>query len=85
MTAPPSSSTPGSVKLTADGTTTREAYRNFLCVRCGVKRYRPAGVMCEECFRIAHGMPALPEDPGGQPGQAQTSRDNHPRQKGRRR
>ncbi|OHU47173.1 hypothetical protein BKG82_26310 [Mycobacteroides chelonae] len=47
-------------KLTRAGTTTAEAYRNFLCVACGVKRYRPAGTKCEECFRADQGLAPLP-------------------------
>lgn len=49
-------------KLTRAGTTTADAYRNFLCVSCGVKRYRPAGTKCEGCYRADQGLAPLSTD-----------------------
>lgn len=49
-------------KLTRAGTTTADAYRHFLCVSCGVKRYRPAGKKCEGCYRADSGLAPLSAD-----------------------
>ncbi|SIE16150.1 hypothetical protein [Mycobacteroides abscessus] len=69
----------GRVKLTEAGTTTADAYCDFLCVKCGVKRYRPAGVMCEECFQSSRGLSG---EPAEKTAQIQVFKTNHQRKRG---